>query len=153
MHVKKIINFFATNSITITAFTYAKKFSLFAVLIDNDVTIWGFDNKLHSDFSQRHFMQQLRIMLKDIEIEERFFKLTGVVLKNEYNSRDMLSRDDILFLKNNFAELLGWPLVNGNSLSKQILESYHGAIDLYTIKDGSGDKKRIRIRDAKWPKI
>ena len=125
---------------------------LMVFLKSNNVTLWGFDNKLHSAFSQRYFVEKLRLMLKGYNVEERFFTLTETIVKNEYNSRGLLSKDDIQYLKNTVSELLDKPTISGDNLSNQILENYYSAIELYTIKDGNDDKERIRIRDRQMAK-
>jgi len=122
---------------------------LMAFLEEKNVTLWGFDNKIYSVYSYRSFTNKLSEFLKtnDVEIEEKFIKLTNSVIKNQYESSNLLSKEDKDYLNEYVLKLLKKEDIQSDKLWKQILESFKSALEIYTIKDDKGDSKRIPIRD------
>ncbi|QXP68473.1 erythromycin esterase family protein [Polaribacter sp. AHE13PA] len=122
---------------------------LFKFLKENNVTIWGFDNKLYSRYSYLNFTRKLSEILKEvgIELETEFTRLIKLIIKNQYNSRKELSQKEVDYLKKYIIELQANEIIKSNKVWNQILKSIESAIKLYTIKDNNSDKNRIPIRD------
>ena len=122
---------------------------LFDFLKKNNVTIWGFDNKLYSSYSYQNFSKKLsEILLENgIELNSEFTRLTKLIIKNQYNSRKELSKKEIEFLKKHTLELQNYEIIKSNKLWCQILKNFESTIELYTVKDNSSDENRIVIRD------
>lgn len=115
----------------------------------NNVTIWGFDNRIASYYSRTAFTHLLSDFLKNrgVVADANFYYLTNIVLKNEYETPKLLSKKDVAYLKATVRGLLENDKIASDGLWKQILESYQSALELYTIKDNNSDEKRIPIRD------
>lgn len=128
--------------------------ALMTFLKDNNVTIWGFDNQMHSYYSHKNFANKLAEFLtgKSIEVDKRFISLTDILIKNGYNSRKFLSTEEITYLKSYALQLSDNQLVKSDPLWKQIIESFYSTIEVYTIKDNNNDKKIITIRDKQMAK-
>ncbi|MDX8552628.1 erythromycin esterase family protein [Tenacibaculum sp. 1B UA] len=122
---------------------------LFDFLEKNKVTIWGFDNKLHSTYSYQNLTKKLLEILKEegIELNTEFIRLIKLIIKNQYNSRKKLSQKQVEYLKNYISKLQVNELIKTNKLWNQILKSVESAIEIYTVKDNSSDKNRVQIRD------
>lgn len=122
---------------------------LFTFLEKNNVTLWGFDNQLNSNYSNKYFTKKLGevLLLNNISLSEEFIRLTKSVIKNQYKSRKLLKPQEIAFLMNYVERLLSNNSTVLNSKWRQILLSFKSAITLYTIKNGRSDKKIITIRD------
>ncbi|MGG6232112.1 erythromycin esterase family protein [Tenacibaculum sp. SDUM215027] len=122
---------------------------LFDFLEKNKVTIWGFDNKLHSTYSYQNLTKKLLEILKEggIELNTEFIRLIKLIIKNQYNSRKKLSQKQVEYLKKYVSKLQVNELIKTNKLWNQILKSVESAIELYTVKDNSSDKNRVPIRD------
>ena len=115
----------------------------------NHVTIWGFDNRMPTAFSQMEFTGRLSDFLRTVNlpVNEKFTELSKLLIKNEYASRGLLSKEDIEFL-NKFTEgLLTSEKVKADILWSQILMSFKSTIELYTVRDDADDTRRITIRD------
>lgn len=127
---------------------------LFDFLKKNDVTIWGLDNKIYSSYSYQNFTKKLSEVLREsgIELPTEFKRLAKSIIKNQYNSRKMLSKKEVNYLKNYTLELQTNKIIKANSLWFQILKNFESSIKLYTIKDNNSDKKRISIRDKQMAK-
>jgi len=122
---------------------------LFEFLNENNVTIWGFDNKLYSRYSYQNFTKKLSEILKKngIDLNTEFIRLIKLIIKNQYNSRKELSKKEIEFLKKHTLELQNYEIIKTNRLWLQILKNFQSTIELYTVKDNNSDKNRIPIRD------
>jgi erythromycin esterase len=122
---------------------------LFKFLEENNVTIWGFDNKLYSRYSYLNFTRKLSEILKEvgIELETEFTRLIKLIIKSQYNSRKELSHKEVEYLKEYITELQANEIIENDKVWNQILKSIESAIKLYTVKDNSSDKNRILIRD------
>lgn len=127
---------------------------LFHFLENNNVKIWGFDNKLYSAYSYQNFSKKLsEILQKDrIELKSEFTRLTKLIIKNQYNSRKVLSKKEIEFLKKQISEIKNYKIIKTNKLWFQILKSFESTVELYTINDNYSDKNRIKIRDSQMAK-
>lgn len=122
---------------------------LFVFLKENNVTIWGFDNKLYSRFSYQNFTEKLSSILREsnFELNEEFIKLTKLIINNQYDSRKKLSQKEVEFLKKYTLELQNNKIIKSNKLWYQILKSFESTIELYTVKDNLSNKNLITIRD------
>ncbi|PQJ21001.1 erythromycin esterase family protein [Tenacibaculum sp. SG-28] len=127
---------------------------LFGFLKNNNVKIWGFDNKLYSAYSYQNFTKKLSEILQKVRIElnPEFIRLSKLIVKNQYNSRKELTSKEIEFLKNQTQELINFNVIKTNKLWFQILKNFESTIELYTIKDSNSDKNRILIRDTQMAK-
>jgi erythromycin esterase len=125
---------------------------LFEIIEQNGVTIWGFDNQLHSRYSAGHFALQLESFLKrqDIEIDSVFLKLADIVAKNYYRTRKKLTKDQIEYLHTRIDVLLERDEVINDGFWKQSLESFKTALLIYTTHFSLS--KGIPIRDAQMAK-
>ena len=128
--------------------------ALLVFLKKNNVTIWGFDNQMHSYYSNKEFVNKLSEFLKskEIEVDARFLPLTGAVIKNGYETAKVLSKEEIKYLDNYVSGLLADVKIKADVQWTQILESYKSAIALYTVKDNLKDRKRNAIRDTQMAK-
>ena len=122
---------------------------LFEFLEHNNVTIWGFDNKLYSSYAYHHFTEKLSEILKenDKELSPEFKRLIKLMIKHQYNSREVMSLEEVDYLKKYTKELQTNEIIKTNEIWNQILKSVESAIELYTVEDNSSDKNRISIRD------
>lgn len=127
---------------------------LFEFLKKNDVTIWGFDNKMYSKYSYQNFSKMLSEILKEdgVELSEQFIKLAQLIVKNQYHSEKKLLKTELEFLKNYIKELKTTETIKKNETWTQILKSFESAVKLYTLEDNSSDNNRIAIRDAQMTK-
>lgn len=127
---------------------------LFDFLKKNNVKIWGFDNKLYSTYSYQNFSKKLSKILQKagIKLNTEFTRLTKLIIKNQYNSREELSEKEIEYLKKQTLELQNYEIIKSNKLWSQILKNFESTIELYTIKDNYSDKNRIPIRDTQMAK-
>ncbi|PZW42593.1 erythromycin esterase [Mesonia algae] len=127
---------------------------LFVFLKENNVTIWGFDNKLYSRFSYQNFTEKLSSILREsnFELNEEFIKLTKLIISNQYDSRKKLSQKEVEFLKKYTLELQNNEIIKSNKLWHQILKSFESTIELYTVKDNLSNKNLITIRDKQMAK-
>jgi len=122
---------------------------LFVFLKENNVTIWGFDNKLYLRFSYQNFTEKLSSIFREsnFELNEEFIKLTKLIINNQYDSRKKLSQKEVEFLKKYTLELQNNKIIKSNKLWYQILKSFESTIELYTVKDNLSNKNLITIRD------
>lgn len=122
---------------------------LMLFLKKNNVTIWGFDNRIYSYYSRKEFTNKLSDFLQsnEIVIDTKFKALADVIVTNEYESPKLLSKDDINYLKIYVSNLLLNEKIKSSKLWEQILKSFSSSIELYTVKDDNRDLKRIAIRD------
>ncbi|WP_121965747.1 erythromycin esterase family protein [Myroides sp. N17-2] len=101
---------------------------------DNNVTIYGMDNKLHTKDSYTHFIPMLQEYLStlDIILEDRFISLSKeVVLNNGFNNGNKLTSNDIEYLNQYISKLLTNESIIAQKEWKQILESYISAANMY----------------------
>ena len=122
---------------------------LFDFLKKNNVTIWGFDNKLHSDYSRNNFTTKLSEILNDggIKLDNEFIRITNLIIANQFDSRKILSQKEINYVRNYIVEIQSDEAIKANKLWYQILENFKTAIKLYTVKDNISHKNGIPIRD------
>ncbi len=136
---------------------------LFDFLKKNNVTIWGFDNKLHSDYSRNNFTTKLSEILNDggIKIDNEFIRITNLIIANQFDSRKILSQKEINYVRNYIVEIQSdeiikanklWYQILENKLWYQILENFKTTIELYTVKDNISHKNGIPIRDKQMAK-
>tara|TARA_R110002049_G_scaffold179236_1_gene346232 strand:- start:325 stop:1479 length:1155 start_codon:yes stop_codon:yes gene_type:complete len=127
---------------------------LFDFLEKNKVTIWGFDNKIHTVYSHQNFSKKLaEILIKNGTIlDKEFTRLIKNLMVYQYKSRKKLTNKEIRFLKAYTNQLLENNTISLNVTWTQILNSLKSAIELYTVKDNYSDKKRIPIRDKQMAK-
>lgn len=128
--------------------------SLFKFLEQNKVKMWGFDNKIHSSYSYQNFDKNLsnHLIKENIVLDGRFIELTKKIIVNQYKSGDLLSNNDIQYLKFIINDLQSKDIIVKDKIWSKIIESYKSAIELYTVKDNSSDDKRITIRDNQMAK-
>ncbi len=95
---------------------------LFDFLKKNNVTIWGFDNKLHSDFSRNNFTMKLSEIIKEsgIELNKEFIRITNLVIENQFTSANILSQKEINYIRNYTLELQSIEIIKANKLWYQI---------------------------------
>lgn len=128
--------------------------SLMTFLKEKNITIWGFDNQMHAYYSHKNFTNKLSefLSLNEIEIDNKFLSLTDTLIKRGYDSRKVLSKNDIAYLSNHVLELLSHEKVKLDATWTQILENYKSTILIYTVKDNYSSKNAIPIRDAQMAK-
>ena len=129
-------------------------FELMDFLKKNGVTIWGFDNRISSYYSRKEFTNKLAEFLKsnDIVLDNKFQVIANLFLKNEYESRKLISKEEIDYANKYVSTLLSDEKVKSSELWTQILDSFRSSIELYTVKDDNRDLKRIAIRDKQMAK-
>ena len=127
---------------------------LFDFLEKNNVTIWGFDNKINTIYSHQNFSKKLSeiLSLNGVILDKEFTRLTKNLMVYQYKSRKKLTNKEVNFLKTYTNQLLENNTILSNVLWTQILNSLKSAIELYTVKDNNSDKKRIPIRDKQMAK-
>lgn len=126
--------------------------SLFDFIEKNQITIWGFDNQLHSKYSASHFTSKLKDFLNQEHIifDDKFLKLTDIVASSYYDTRKKLTKNEVEYLHRNLAILLGQEKIKNNDLWRQILESFQSALLIYTTHYSLS--KAVPIRDAQMAK-
>lgn len=127
---------------------------LFDFLEKNNVTIWGFDNKINTIYSHQNFSKKLSeiLSINGVILDKEFTRLTKNLMVYQYKSRKKLTNKEVNFLKTYTNQLLENNTILSNVLWTQILNSLKSAIELYTVKDNNSDKKRIPIRDKQMAK-
>ncbi|NER10441.1 erythromycin esterase [Muriicola jejuensis] len=127
---------------------------LFDFLKKKEVTIWGFDNRIYSDYSYINFTKKLDQELRkgNSRLNEDYERLAKTLIRNQYNSRRLITKQEIKFLVDYTDQLLNDHLIYSNVLWVQILKSFKSAITLYTLNDIYSDKKRIALRDKQMAK-
>lgn len=127
---------------------------LFTFLEKNNVTIWGFDNRLAAPYSYKNFTKKLNEVLdkSGVELDNDFDRIAKTLIKNEYDSRIKISQEEIDFLYDYTNQLLKNQVIKSSAQWTQILNSFKSAVALYTVKDNISDKKRIAIRDRQMAK-
>lgn len=101
---------------------------------DNNVTLYGMDNKFNAKDSYTHFIPSLQEFISpfNISLEERFINLSKeVILNNGLNNGKKLSQNDIEYLNHYVNSLLDNTKIQSDKKCKQILESYLSAANMY----------------------
>jgi erythromycin esterase len=116
---------------------------LFEFLKENNVTIWGFDNQIYSDYTRSNFLKKLTEFLNAnaIEADEEFNPADLAKTEGKQNIQKLLSEIE-KSLKNE-------KVVN-DKLWFQILENYKSFIVMSTTHKGI--EKGTPVRDAQMAK-
>jgi len=127
---------------------------LFDFLEKHNVNIWGFDNQLAFPFTSQNFTKKLKNLLQEdgIVLNSDFEKLVNIIIKNRYETRKKVSKEQLEFLEEYINDLKKNAVITSHSTWIQILNCLESAIRLYTVKDNNSDKKRSAIRDEQMAK-
>lgn len=101
---------------------------------DNNVTLYGMDNKFNAKDSYTHFIPYLQESISpfNISLEERFINLSKeAILNNGLTNGKKLSQNDIEYLNHYVHSLLDNTKIQSDKKCKQILENYLSATNMY----------------------
>ena len=121
---------------------------LFEFLKENNVTIWGFDNQIYSEYTRSNFLKKLTEFLNAnaIEADEEFIKLTRTFFNNPADLAKTDAKQNIQKLLSEIEKLLKNEKVVNDKLWFQILENYKSFIVMSSTHKGID--KGTPVRDA-----
>lgn len=143
-HDKKNLHKFWSNSIQCK--------ELFEFLKQQQVTIWGFDNQIYSEYTRTNFLNKLVGFLDEnaIAADKDFIALTDAFFKNASDIGKTNGKQNVEKLISGIDNLLADDRVAQNRLWYQILESYKSFILI--VSTYKGVEKGTPVRDSQMAK-
>ncbi len=120
---------------------------LFNLLTENNVTIWGFDNQSHGEYSYVNFTKKLSEFLQQYQVpyNEKTISLIDTVIKSGSQTKNKIDEKDIKFLLDNLELFINNTTIQNNKLWLQIIESFKSQVLIFISKNKSIG---IPIRDT-----
>ncbi|MHA3788043.1 erythromycin esterase family protein [Flavobacterium hauense] len=143
-HNKTHLHSFWSNSIQCS--------ELFEFLRENNVTIWGFDNQIYSQYTKSNFLEKLTEFLNAnaIDADKDFIRLTDTFFRNASELGKTDGKQNIEKILSGIDTLLKNDKVIQDKLWVSILESYKSFVMI--VSTHKGKEKGTPVRDAQMAK-